>query len=137
MASPVAIRPVETAADRRQFVDLVWRLYASDPNWCPPLKNEVHGLIDPRKNPWFRHVDAGFFVAERGGEVVGRISAQIDRLLIDIPAGQGGGPGVGHWGMLEAADAEAAGALLAQAADWLRAKGAHRAMGAVQPVGVG
>ena len=47
----VAIRPVATAADRKAFVDLPFRLYAADPNWVPPLKAEVHGLIDPKKNP--------------------------------------------------------------------------------------
>ena len=129
MASPVVIRLVDTAADRRKFVDLVWRLYAGDPHWRPPLKEEVHGLLDARKNPWFRHAEAGFFLAEREGAVVGRISAQMDRLLIDIPASQGGGPGVGHWGMFEAIDAAAAAALLAHAAGWLRDHGADRAMG--------
>ena len=129
MASSVVIRPVETAADRRAFVDLVWRLYADDANWRPPLKNDVHGLLDPKTNPWFRHAEARFFLAKRDGRAVGRISAQIDRLLIDVPAGQGGGPGIGHWGMFEAADAAVANALLGAASDWLRAKGATRAMG--------
>ena len=129
MARPVVIRRVASAADRRRFVDLVWTLYADDPHWRPPLKDEVRGLLDPRKNPWFRHAEAEFFLAERDGETVGRISAQIDRLLLAVAPEQGGGPGVGHWGMFEAADGEAAAALLSAASDWLRAKGATRAMG--------
>ena len=47
----------------------------------PPLKDEVHGLITPGKNPWFEHAKAEFWLAERGGKVVGRISAQIDELV--------------------------------------------------------
>ena len=129
MAAPVVIRPVVTAADRRQFVDLVWRLYAADPNWRPPLKEEVRSLLDARKNPWFRHAEARFFLAERDGEIVGRISAQMDSLLADIPASQGGGAGMGHWGMFEAADAQAAEALLAEASAWLGGRGAERSMG--------
>jgi GNAT superfamily N-acetyltransferase len=125
----VAIRPVRTAADRKAFVDLPFRLYASDPHWVPPLKDEVHGLINPKKNPWFAHAEAGFFLAERGGKVVGRISAQVDQLVLAAPAEQGGGPGVGHWGMFEAEDGEAAAALIATAEDWLRARGMTRAMG--------
>jgi GNAT superfamily N-acetyltransferase len=129
MSLPISIRPVVSAADRRRFVDLAWRVYAGDPNWVPPLKDEVHGLLDPKRNPWFEHARAQFFLAERGGETVGRISAQIDSLVQAMPAAQGGGPGVGHWGMLEALDAEAAAALIARAEDWLRAEGATEAMG--------
>jgi GNAT superfamily N-acetyltransferase len=125
----VAIRPVRSAADRRAFVDLPFRLYASDPHWVPPLKAEVHGLIDPRKNPWFGHAEAAFFLAERGGRVAGRISAQVDQLVLAAPEAQGGGPGVGHWGMFEAEDSETAAALIATAEDWLRAKGMKRALG--------
>jgi len=129
MPSPVTIRPVLTKADRTAFVDLAWRIYADDPNWVPPLKDEVHGLIDPRKNPWFGHAEAAFFLAERGGRAVGRISAQVDSLVLAMPAEQGGGPGTGHWGMFEAEDAETAAALIVQAEQWLRAKGMTRAMG--------
>ena len=129
MTSSLIIRPVATAADRKRFVDLPWRLYASDPNWVAPLKDEVYGLLDIKKNPWFGHAQAQFFLAERDGQAVGRISAQVDSLVIAMPAAQGGGPGVGHWGMLEAADGEAAAALIAQAEDWLRARGMSRAMG--------
>ena len=129
MPSPVTIRPVLTKADRTAFVDLAWRIYADDPNWVPPLKDEVHGLIDPRKKPWFGHAEAAFFLAERGGRAVGRISAQVDSLVLAMPAEQGGGPGTGHWGMFEAEDAETTAALIVQAEQWLRAKGMTRAMG--------
>ncbi|AGH48963.1 hypothetical protein G432_06180 [Sphingomonas sp. MM-1] len=125
----IVISQVAGAADRRAFVDLPWKLYAADPHWVPPLKDEVHGLINPKKNPWFGHAEAAFLLARRNGRVVGRISAQIDRLVLEMPAIQGGGPGVGHWGMFEAEDAEAAAALIAAAEDWLRAKGMTRAMG--------
>jgi GNAT superfamily N-acetyltransferase len=125
----IEIRQVESAADRKAFVHLAWPLNARDPHWVPPLKSEVHGLIDPRKNPWFGHAEAAFFLAERGGHPVGRISAQVDRLVLEMPEAQGGGPGTGHWGMLEAADAEIASALLARAEEWLRARAMTRALG--------
>jgi GNAT superfamily N-acetyltransferase len=127
--SEVAIRPVRTAADRRAFVDLPFHLYAADPHWIPPLKAEVHGLIDPKKNPWFGHAEAALFLAERGGKITGRISAQVDQLVLAAPEEQGGGPGVGHWGMFEAEDVETAATLIAAAEDWLRAKGMTRAIG--------
>jgi len=125
----LVIRPVATAADRKAFVDLPFRLYADDPNWIPPLKDEVHGLISPKRNPWFEHAEAAFYLAERNGKPVGRISAQVDQLVLAMPPEQGGGPGTGHWGMFEAEDGDAAAALIAQAEQWLRGKGMTRAIG--------
>lgn len=129
MPSTLAVRPVRTAADRKLFVNLPFRLYARDPHWVAPLKAEVHGLIDPKKNPWFGHAEAEFFLATRGGKAVGRISAQVDQLVLAMPVDQGGGPGMGHWGMFEAEDAEAAAALIAAAEGWLRARGMTKSLG--------
>ena len=125
----LSIRPVTGKADRAAFVDLAYSVYADDPNWVPPLKDEVRGLLDPKKNPWFEHADAAFYLAERGGKIVGRISAQVDQLVLAMSPEQGGGPGVGHWGMFEATDADTAAALIATAEDWLRKRGMTSAMG--------
>ncbi len=128
MTQTVTVRDVRSKADLKAFVELAYRLNADDPNWVPPLRDEVYGLLSPKKNPWFEHAEAGFFLAERGGRVVGRISAQVDQ-LVQSPDAPGFGPGTGHWGMLEAEDAEVAQALLTRAEDWLRAKGMTRSMG--------
>ncbi len=127
--APVTVRPVEDAADRKDFVDLAWTLNKNDPHWIPPLKTEVHSLIDPRTNPWFEHAEARLFLAERDGEVVGRISAQVDQQVLAMPPEQGGGPGTGHWGMFEAADGEVAAELIGRAEDFLRGRRCHRAFG--------
>ncbi|HVL29094.1 MAG TPA: N-acetyltransferase [Sphingomicrobium sp.] len=124
MPAPVLIRPVTTRADRKAFVDLAWAVYRDDPAWVPPLKSEVHGLLDPKKNPWFEHAEAQLWLAERDGRPVGRISAQVDRLVLEHM-----GVGTGQWGMFEALDSEAAAALIETAEDWLRAKSMTRALG--------
>ncbi len=124
MTSHVAVRPVSTKADRKAFVDFAWTVYRDDPAWVPPLKAEVHGLLDPSKNPWFGHARAQLWLAERGGRVVGRISAQVDDLVV-----QHMGAGTGQWGMLEALDREAAADLISTAEDWLRGQGMTRALG--------
>ena len=131
MATPLTIRPVETKRDRKIFVDLPFRLYADDPNWVPPLKNEALGLITPEKNGWFSHAKAQLFLAEEGGRVVGRISAHIDTLALTMPAEQGFGPGVGQWGLMEAEREEVFPALLARAEAWLREAGMTRALGPI------
>ncbi len=126
MAAQLTVRPVETKAERKVFVDLAWDVYRDDPAWVPPLKDEVHGLITPGKNPWFEHARAMLWLAERDGKPVGRISAQVDELVL-----QHMGQGTGQWGMFEALDGEAAAALIATAEDWLREQGMTRALGPI------
>ena len=123
-SSALIIRPVESKADRKAFVDFAWEVYKDDPAWIPPLKDEVHGLITAGKNPWFEHARAQLWLAERGGKVVGRISAQVDELVLEHM-----GAGTGQWGFIDALDAEAAAALIATAEDWLRQQGMTRALG--------
>ena len=123
-APAIEISRVLTRADRNVFVDLAYRLNAGDPNWIPPLKDEVNGLITPGRNPWFEHAEAAVFLARREGRVVGRISAQVDQLVLEHMA-----PGLGQWGMFEAEDEAAGRALLAAAEAWLRDKGMRRSMG--------
>ena len=130
MTAPT-IRPVQTKADRRTFVDLPFRLYRDDPAWVPPLKGEALGLITPEKNGWYSHARAQLFLAEHGGQVVGRISAHIDTLALTMPAEQGFGPGTGQWGLMEAESEEVFAALLAAAEGWLRGQGMHRALGPI------
>lgn len=124
--SSITIRPAQSKADRKAFVELAYRLNRADPNWIPPLKDEVRGLITPGKNPWFEHAEAAFFLAYRAGSAqpAGRISAQVDQLVLEHMEA-----GLGQWGMFEAEDEAVANALLAAAEGWLRDKGMKRAMG--------
>jgi hypothetical protein len=126
MPAELGVRPVVSAADRRAFVDLAWDVYKDDPAWIPPLKSEVHGLLNPKTNPWFGHAQAQLWLAERGGRAVGRISAQVDDLVQEHMT-----PGTGQWGMFEALEPEAAAALIAQAEQWLRGAGMTRALGPI------
>lgn len=126
MSGNISIRPVASKADRKAFVDFAWEVYQNDPNWVPPLKDEVHGLLDPKRNPWFGHGRAELWLAERDGKIVGRISAQVDDLVQEHMQ-----PGTGQWGMFEALDDETAAALIKTAEDWLRGQGMVRALGPI------
>jgi len=125
-SAPVTIRPVQSKKDKKAFVDFAWEVYKDDPAWVPPLKDEVHGLITPGKNPWFEHARAQLWLAERDGKVVGRISAQVDDLVQEHM-----GQGTGQWGFFDALDAEAATALIKTAEEWLRQQGMTRALGPI------
>jgi len=127
----ILIRPVDSKADLRAFVDLPYRLYANNANWVPPLKDDVYFLLSQSKNPWFEHGEAQLFLAQRNGETVGRISAHIDHLAHKQPPEQGMGPGTGFWGLFEAEDENISALLIAQAEDWLRGKGMTKLLGPV------
>jgi len=126
MAGGLTIIPVTSAADRRRFVDLVYRLYAKDPHFVPPLRSEMLALIGGIKsNPWFEHARAQFWLAVRDGVVVGRISAQVDQLVLEHM-----GAGTGHWGLFECIDDKTVADLLLDTAEaWLREQGMTRAQG--------
>ncbi|QIK95295.1 N-acetyltransferase [Sphingomonas sp. HDW15A] len=123
--SALSIRPVRSKADRKAFVDFAWEVYRDDPAWVPPLKSEVHALLDPNHNPWFGHGRAELFLAERDGRVVGRISAQVDDLVQDRM------PATGQWGFFDAHDGDTAAALIRAAEDWLRVQGMKHALGPI------
>ena len=124
--SDLIIRPVSTKQERKAFVDFVWEVYRDDPAWIPPLKTEVHALLDPKKNPWFGHGRAALFLATRDDRIVGRISAQVDHLVqVHME------PGLGQWGLFEALDGDVAAALIAHAEQWLRGQGMTKAHGPI------
>jgi len=127
----IVISPVSGKADLKAFVELPWSIYANDPNWVPPLKDEVYGLLTPGKNPFHEHAEHQYFLARRGGELVGRISAHYDKLALTMPPEQGMGPGTGNFGLFEATDGDVAAALIATAEDWLRAQGMTRVLGPI------
>ncbi len=125
-SASAAIVAVQSAADRKRFVELPYRLYANDPNFVPPLRSEAGALIGGiAGNPWFEHAHNQLWLAVRDGEVIGRISAQIDNLVLTHI-----GAGIGHWGLFECIDDQGvADQLIATAENWLRQQGMTRAQG--------
>jgi hypothetical protein len=127
VSAPITIVPVQTAQQWHDFHHLPYKLYANDPNWVPPLLLERKFHFDPKHNPWFQHAKAAFFLAYRGSEAVGRITAQTDRLHLERY-----NDASGHFGFIEAVDDQAVfDALLTAAEDWLRGEGMTRALGPV------
>lgn len=119
------IRPVASKADLERFIALPWRLYAGDPNWVPPLRRRQRELFSLRHNSFFAHADVQLFLAYRGGQVVGRISAQVDHAHNHYHHER-----TGFFGFFEAEnDPALASDLLGAAEAWLRARGMERVRG--------
>ena len=121
---PVEITAVKGFGDLRAFVELPFRLHAGAP-WIPPLKLERYLFLNRRLNAYFKHGEAEYFVARRGGRVVGRVTAQIDRAFNAFHQSR-----TGMFGFLEFEDdPELLAALLGTAEEWLRARGCDRMLG--------
>jgi hypothetical protein len=118
----ITIVPVRTPAELKRFIRLPARIQAQDPHFVPALEMERLDALRPGRNPWFEHAEAQFFLAVRDGRDVGRISAQVDRLVKD--------PEIGHFGLVVAEDDSAIfSALFSAAESWLRERGKSRVQG--------
>lgn len=81
----VQIFKIDTSrrSDARDFVQFQFDLYRDSPYWVPPLFSDAYRQIDRRRNPYFQHSDADFFLARQGKEVVGRIAVLENRNYIN------------------------------------------------------
>jgi GNAT superfamily N-acetyltransferase len=124
-AENLEIRPVRSRGELKRFIRLPWRIYRNEPHWVPPLVYERKRFLDRQKNPFFGHGEAEYFLAWRDGEVVGRITAQMDRDFNDFHKNEWG-----MFGFFESDDDPAvARALLDSADGWLRERGRDRMVG--------
>ena len=116
MAS-VSIRPVRTRSELKRFVKVPFRLHRESEQWVPPLIFERMQFLDRKKNPWFEHGEAEYFIAERDGEPVGRITAHADSRWDEFQGGKDA-----MFGFFETAeDAEVVRALFDAATGWAAA----------------
>jgi GNAT superfamily N-acetyltransferase len=121
----VTIRPVRSRRELKRFVKVPFHLHREHPQWVSPLILDRMQFLDRGKNPYFEHAEAEYFVAERDGEPVGRVTAQVDERWDEH---QGGSDGM--FGFFETVDDPAvAAALLGAAEDWLRSRGRTRVIG--------
>ncbi len=121
----VSIRPVRTRRELKRFVKVPFQLHRDHPQWVAPLIFERMEFLNRKKNPYFEHAEAEYFIAERDGEPVGRITAQVDHRWDEF---QGGSDAM--FGFFESdEDSETTKALLDAATEWARAKGRSRILG--------
>lgn len=116
----VTIQPVDSAGQLRRFIEVPYRMYRGHPFWVPPLRSDEHVRLTPGKNPFFEHAEAAQYLATEGPRVLGRIAVSTDRNYDALH-----GERQASFGFFEAETGEAAGALLRQALDWARERGAE------------
>lgn len=71
--STYEVKRVEDKKQKREFMELIWRLYKGDPNWVPPLRMNQEELVGFRRHPFYENAKCRPFLVYKDGEVVGRI----------------------------------------------------------------
>lgn len=125
----VKVTPVETSRDRREFLQLPWRIYKAYPNWVPPLLVSHLGEIGFKRDAFYIRNKIRTFLAWRNNRVVGRIAAILNQGHLDRYH-----DATGFFGYFESEDdPEVASALFDTARDWLRPYGITRVRGPMNP----
>jgi hypothetical protein len=125
----VDFEPSENRAERKKFIQLAWKINASDPVWVPPLRLTVEDNLDTRKNPFYKHAKIRCWNAYRAGEHVGRISATVDNRHNEFHKER-----TGFWGFFECIeDPAVSSALFAAAETWIREQGMEICRGPANP----
>ena len=127
--SALTVRPVFSKNDEKKFIRFQWKPYEGNPYWVPPLLMDRKKLIDRKGNPFYKHAAMELFLAERDGEVVGRIGA-----IVNDNHNKEHNENIGFFGFFECLDDQAvANALFDKAHQWLKGKGVTAVRGPVSP----
>ena len=129
--STLSIREVSGKKGRDQFIDVMWKLYNHKlyPEWVPPLRMSVYEMLDTEKNPFYKRATIQLYIAERDGQVVGRIAAIENKGHNEFYNDK-----TGFYGFFECVDdQEVANLLFSTAEKWLKARGLTSMMGPMTP----
>jgi GNAT superfamily N-acetyltransferase len=104
-----------------RFVELPYRLFATFPQWVPPLFANVLQIFDRETHPLYEHSEADFFMAVRDGRDVGRIA---------VYAPRDEGASEAKFYLFDSVnDIEVATALFERAFEWARQRGLKKIIG--------
>ena len=109
----------------RRFLNLPFRLYASHPQWVPPLFDDIALMLNRARHPFYEHSDADFFIAARDRRDVGRIAALENHRFNDYHQTK-----QAQFYLFDCEnDQEVANALFERVFEWARGRGLNRLVG--------
>ena len=127
--SSITIKQVIGKKEFNQFLKFPWKIYKNDKNWVPPLLMEKKEILNKEKNPFFKDADMEMYLAEKDGELVGRIAAIKNDTHNRIHE-----ENIGFFGFFESInDQEVADELLSTAENWLKNQGLNAMRGPANP----
>ncbi len=120
----ITVTEVTTKKQQKQFVEFPLRLYRNEPNFVPPLYGDEMRLFSPDYH-YYDDSEAVYYLAERDGKTVGRISGILQRAAN------------AKWGQKRVRftrfdavdDKEVAAALFSAVENWAREKGMEEVVG--------
>jgi hypothetical protein len=133
----IEVREHTPGKDIGDFIRAGFVVFKGDPAWVPPLDMIFREKLTPKKDPFYEHAEVALFTAWKDGELVGRMSASIDRAWLAEHHDD-----TGHFGYFDTIDdEEVARALFERAEAWLKERGMKRVNGpmsfsATQEIGV-
>jgi len=124
----IKLRLVQNKKDLNDFINFPYKLYKGDRYWVPRLKMDIkHTMSD--KNPLWKHADRILLVAEKNGQVAGRITGSVDYNYIKFQNSK-----TGFFGFFECIDDyDVARMMLDSVRNWLKEKGMEIMSGPFSP----
>lgn len=101
------------------FYHLPFIIYKDDPDWIPPLIQDIKKVFDPEKNKYYQEGELKRWILTDAGEITGRIAAFVHHKLskgFEQPTG-----GIGFFECIN--DGDSASLLFDTAKGWLTSKG--------------
>jgi hypothetical protein len=121
------IRPVNSKAALKAFIDFPHELYKQDPCYVPELYLAQHDLLTPGKHPFHEHSLVQLFLAYQDDKIVGRVAAILNNNHNAFNNSQDG-----FFGFFDCVnDGEVAALLFKAVHQWLLEKGAQTLIGPV------
>ncbi len=125
----LTVKPVQTRAERKQFLELPWQINRGNPNWVPPLRQNQEELAGYRHHPFYDDAEGQTFLALSGGKPVGRVMA-----ILNHCHNRQHKENRGFFGFFESIDdQDVATGLFAAARDWFAARGITNLRGPANP----
>ena len=119
------ISSVKTHHELKEFVRFNYELYKDNPYAVPDFLEDTLDTFNKKKNPAFRFCEAEWFLARRGGKIVGRVCAIINR-----KANEQWGQKTVRFGWIDFIDdPEVSGLLLRTVEEWGRERGMEKIVG--------
>ncbi|NLY92135.1 MAG: GNAT family N-acetyltransferase [Firmicutes bacterium] len=127
----ISIKPVITRRDMREFLWLPWNIYKNDPNWVPPVVEEVKKKLNPRFNPLLTRGPYRLLLA---CDAVGRPLSRV-MVGVDTIENEGKEEKEGYLALFEACNETAGTLILTHACDWLSSlnQGVRQVRGPLSP----
>jgi len=79
----LTIHEVQTRKDLGRFIKFPFKVYKKNKYWVPPLLMDEWNTLEAKKNPAFKHCRVKYFLADKDGELVGRIAGIINDRYVE------------------------------------------------------